>query len=94
MDAVPEYLSLSLAAKLVGASTRAFRRHFVETKRVGYLPDDLWHDGTGRSYVRRGQLEQALDRRFTLAECQAAEGKLASRRAYQRAYRRRQKRNH
>jgi hypothetical protein len=85
---IPGYLSLHLAAKLTALSPRAFRRTFLETRRVKYHPDDLWHDGTGRNYIRRWELEKALGRKFTLPEIQAADAKLEPRRRYQRLYRR------
>ena len=92
LDDFSNYLSFTLAAKLTGMSTRAFRRIYVDTRLVPYHPDDLWHDGTGRSYIRRHELERALGRRFTLAEIQAADRKLEPRRLYQRRYRRQEKR--
>ena len=91
----PELLSLSLAAKLEGLSTRAFKHLYIKTELVHYLPDDLWHDGTGRGYIKRWELQKALGHEITLKECWAADQKLDARRRYQRAYRRRvRKGNH
>jgi hypothetical protein len=85
---IPGYLSLHFAAKLIGLSPRAFRETYIQTHRVKYHPDDLWHDGTGRNYIRRWELEKALGREFSLQECQTADAKLEPRRRYQRLYRR------
>ena len=52
-------------------------------------PDDLWHDGTGRGYIKRWELQKALGHEITLKECWAADAKLDARRRYQRVYRRR-----
>ena len=87
-DFIPQNLSLSLAAKLAGLSNKAFKRLFVATGLVKYAPDELWHDGTGRGYISRWQLEKAMGRDFTLADVQAADRSLEARRRYQRAYRR------
>jgi hypothetical protein len=85
---LPEQLSLSLASKLAGLSNKAFKRLYVATKLVKYLPDTLWHDGTGRGYIWRWELEKALGHRISEEECQAADRKLDGRRRYQRLYRR------
>jgi len=58
------------------------------------MPEEFFHDGTGRSYIYRYELERALGHEITLKECWAADRKLDARRRYQRAYRRRQQRNH
>src|SRR5262249_60104016 len=87
-DMAPGYISLHLAAKVTGLSPRAFRVIYIETGRVRYHPDDLWHDGTGRHYIPRWELEKALGREFTLRDIEAADAKLEPRRRYQRLYRR------
>jgi len=79
LDELPNQLSLSLAA---------FKRLYVDTRLVKYAPDVLWHDGTGRGYIKRWELQKALGHEITLKECWAADAKLDARRRYQRAYRR------
>ena len=94
LDTIPYNFSLALAAKVAGVSPRTFRRLYLDTGLCKLAPDDLWHDGTGRGYIRIDRLQAALGRRLTLEECRAADAKLNARRKYQRTYRRRQKRNH
>ena len=95
LDRIPDLLSLSLASKLAGVSPFAFRRLYIRTHLVRYMPEEFFHDGTGRSYIYRYELERALGHKVTLKECWAADRKLDARRRYQRAYRRRvRKGNH
>jgi hypothetical protein len=89
LNDVPQFLSISLASKLVGLSAAAFKQHFLTTELVKIKPD-TW--GSKRRYVWRCDLEQAIGRRFTLAEAQRADRQLQPRRAYQQTYRRRQNR--
>ena len=78
-------LSISLAAKVVGLSTAAFKRHYLDT---GLIKEGLARlDGT-RLEVWRWELEQALGRKLTLEECRAADAKLNPARRRQRLYQR------
>ena len=89
---IPQRLSLNLAAKVAGVSTKAFKQLYVKTGLCKYLPDDLWHDGTGRGYIWYGELQKALGRELTLQDYQEADRKLEARRQYQRTYRRQRSR--
>jgi hypothetical protein len=86
LDEIPEYLSISLAAKLCGTSTMTFKRTYIETGAVQLYYPYLDPAGSGRQYIIRAWLETAVGRKFSLADCQAADAKLEKRREYQRAY--------
>lgn len=83
---LPQFLSISMAAKLCGMSVKTFRHAYLYS-RVIQTTSALWRpEGTGRQYIIRAYLEKALGRKFTLEECQAADARLEKRRAWQRRY--------
>jgi hypothetical protein len=87
LDHIPGLLSISLASRISGLSYRSFLANFIHNHRLTPR-SSMWTDGTGRMFVWADQLCEALDRRITLAEVQAADAKLQKKRDYMKRYRR------
>jgi hypothetical protein len=81
---VPSLLSVSLASRLSGLSRAAFDRVYIQTGACALTQDEC----RGRQYIQTSQLAKALGRPITLRDYEAADASLATRRAYQRSYRR------
>src|SRR3984885_5364395 len=67
-------------------SNKTFRRTYLETGALKTYSAYLDPAGLGRQCIVCGFLEGIVGRKFTLADCQAADAQLDKRREYQRAY--------
>jgi hypothetical protein len=88
LTGIPYLLSPALASRICGLSPRAFRRLYLDTRRL--IPQSgLFRDGTGRMFVCALDLQRELGRHLTLEEVQAADAQLQKKRDYMVQYRRR-----
>jgi hypothetical protein len=87
LDHIPGFLSISLDSRIAGLSYRSFLANFIHNHRLTPR-SSMWTDGTGRMFVWADELAQALERKITLAEVQAADQKLQRKRDYMKRYRR------
>jgi hypothetical protein len=88
---VPLALSISLAARLAGLSRQTFRERYLQPGLCHLTTelDDILH-GVGVGCVWTWELAQALGRKLTVEEVQAADIALDRDRKGQRNYRKRQ----